>query len=179
MSEQCVDGIPFNLCFTVTLPDVNNCPTIESSSCHTIEKHMKVVGIASVFGKLDNVIAKHNGSIPSLSGVGGNKIVCTLWAVCFPLLWCPYSSGLSSCFSIFFLLIILFILLYSYIHILSDWANCSCSCILCRFNYTPLWASWRTNEGGKKGMCAESVGEWVNEKVKSEKGLEKVVEKRG
>lgn len=52
--------------------------------------------------------------------------------------------------SLYFINIILFILLYSYIHCLSDWANCSCSCIHCRFNYTPLWPSW--NRGKKDGI---------------------------
>lgn len=81
----------------------------------------------------------------------------------------PAFSFLSLSHSLSFFSI-LFILLYSYIHILSDWANCSCSCILRRFNYTPLWATWKKNEGGKRGMWAEKCGRVKDKKVKSEKG---------
>lgn len=98
-----------------------------------------------------------NEIIPSLSGGGGNKVVCTLWDACFSLSWHPYDSGLSSCFPSFF--IILFILLYSYIHIwvteLIVPAHAFSADSIIRHSGHPE----KKNEGGKRGMWAESVGE--------------------
>lgn len=108
-------------------------------------------------------------------GLVGTKS-CVLCELCVSLCSGTHTVQAYLPASLSFFFIILFILLYSYIHILSDWANCSCSCILCRFNYTPLWASWKKMRVGKEG-CELKV--WESEKWKGKKGLEKVMDKRG
>lgn len=94
---------------------------------------------------------------------------CVLCELCVSL--CAGTHTVRAYHPAFLAFFFLFILLYSYIHILSDWANCSCSCILCRFNYTPLWASWKKMRVGKEGCEREKVWESKKKNGKAKRGL--------
>lgn len=167
MSKQRLDGVLLHFYFTFTLPDENPFSTKEPSTCPINEKHIHVVKIADAFGEPDNTVAMTCTQCITREShlcpwsVGKNVVY---FASCvFPFVLVPIQFRIIFLLFNLFIIMFQFILLYSYIHILSDWANCSCSCILCRFNYTPLWAAWKKKKlrVGKEG-CVKKV--WVSGK---------------